>query len=359
MTRLRWLPLALLVCLPLLAEDDTKKATVGSIERLDPAFDDLIPRDARLEKLADGFAWTEGPVWVKKGGFLLFSDIPNNRVLKYKDGEKVSVFLKPAGYMGKRTDFLEPGSNGLLIDPSGRLVLMEHGDRRVSRLEIGKGPEDKETLAHKHGDKRLNSPNDGVFAKNGDLYFTDPPYGRMLRADKGGPVMKDGDLYFPERDLDYCGVYRLSKDGKLTLLTKEMTKPNGIALSPDEKKLYVANSDPKKAIWMEFPIQEDGTLGKGKVFADYTKVVGTRGKTADGGPALQLPDGMKVDAKGNLFATGPGGLLVFSPEGKHLGTLVTGVNTGNCCFGDDGSTLYVMCDRAIARIKTSTKGLGF
>ena len=360
MTRLRWLPLALLAFVPLFAEDSTKTDTIGTIERLDPALDDLLPKDARVERLADGFAWTEGPVWVKKGGFLLFSDIPNNRVMQFKDGEKVSVFLKPAGYMGDRTDLLEPGSNGLLVDSEGRLVLMEHGDRRVARLEIGKKPEDKETLAHKLDGKRLNSPNDGVFARNGDLYFTDPPYGRMVRAPEGGPVMKDGDLHFPDRDLDFCGVYRRSKDGTLTLLTKEMTKPNGIALSPDEKTLYVANSDPKKAIWMAFPIQEDGTLGKGKVFADYTKVVGTKGKTSDGKPALQLPDGMKVDAKGNLFATGPGGLLIFSPEGKHLGTIATGVNTGNCCFGgEDGSTLYIMCDKAIGRIKTSTKGLGF
>ncbi len=351
MSLLRWLPLALVACLPLLAADDSKKDVPGTLESLDPAFYELVGKDAVLEKLADGFAWTEGPAWVKKGGFLLFSDIPNNRVMKYKDGEKVSVFLQPSGYMGKRDDYMEPGSNGLLIDPEGRLVLMEHGDRRVSRVALGGKPEDKETLADKYMGKRLNSPNDGVFAKNGDLYFTDPPYGRML---KGKPWV------FPDVELGFNGVYRVSKGGELTLLTKEMTYPNGIALSPDEKTLYVANSDPKKAIWMSFPINGDGTLGKGKVFFDVTKSVGTRGKTADGQPALQLPDGMKVDQKGNLFATGPGGVLVFTPEGKHLGTIVTGVNTGNCCFGgEDGSTLYVMLDKAIGRIKTKTKGLGF
>jgi len=255
MFRLRYLSLAL----PLLAlgaglltpslallADEKPKATIGTIERLDPAFDDLIAPKAVLEKLAGGFAWTEGPAWVKKGGYLLFSDIPNNAVMKYKDGEGVSVFLKPAGYMGKRTDYAEPGSNGLLIDPEGRLVLMEHGDRRVSRLMVGKKPEDKQTLADKYKGKRLNSPNDGVFARNGDLYFTDPPYGRMIKGSDGKPAMKDGELLFPEREMDYCGVYRLSK-GKLTLLTKEMSYPNGIALSPDEKTLYVANSDPKKA----------------------------------------------------------------------------------------------------------------
>ena len=348
MTRLRWLALALAACLPLLAADDSKKATIGTIERLDPAFDDLIPKDATLERLAGGFAWTEGPVWDRKGGFLLFSDIPNNAVMKYKDGEKVSVHLKPSGYTGKGDHLMEPGSNGLLMDSEGRLILMQHGDRRVARLD--RDGKSFVTLADKYDGKRLNSPNDGTFAKNGDLYFTDPPYGQMR---KGKPWV------FPDKEMDYHGVYRLSKkDGKLTLLTKEMTYPNGIALSPDEKKLYVANSDPKKAIWMEFPI-EDGSLGKGKVFFDATKWVGKKGKTSDGEPALQLPDGLKVDQKGNLFATGPGGLLVFSPEGKHLGTLATGVNTGNCCFGDDGSTLYVMCDKEIARIKTKTKGLGF
>jgi gluconolactonase len=319
---------------------DEPRATIGTIERLDPAFDELIGKDAVLEKLADGFAWTEGPVWVKKGGYLLFSDIPNNSVFKFKPGEKVSLFLKPSGYTGDRTDLMEPGSNGLLIDPQGRLVLMQHGNRQVARLnEDGKT---FTTLASKFDGKRLNSPNDGVFAANGDLYFTDPPYGQMP---KGKPWV------FPERELGYHGVFRLSKDGKLTLLTKEMTYPNGIALSPDGKTLYVANSDPKKAIWMSFPVNEDGTLGKGKVFFDATAWVGTK---------KGLPDGMKVDVKGNIFATGPGGVLVFTPEGKHLGTIATGVNTGNCCFGDDdGSTLYVMCDKAIGRIKTRTRGLGF
>jgi gluconolactonase len=191
--------------------------------------------------------------------------------------------------------------------------------------------------------KRLNSPNDGVFKSNGDLYFTDPPYGRGLKQAKGEE--------FPNRDLDFCGVYRLSKEGKLTLLTREMTKPNGIAFSPDEKTLYVANSDPVKAIWMAFPVKEDGTLGEGRVFSDATKWVG-----AD---KPGLPDGMKVDAKGNVFATGPGGVLVFTSQGKHLGTIATGVPTANCGWGNEGSVLYVTADKALTRIKTKTKGKGF
>lgn len=342
-TLLSALALLAAACATATRGDDKKPTkTLGKIERLDPAFDDLIGRDAKLEILATGHIWTEGPVWVPRGGgFLLFSDIPRNRVYKWQQGKGESVFLEPSGYTGPAANLKEPGSNGLLLDPDGRLVLMEHGDRRVARLD-GWDSKKKTTLAHRYKGKRLNSPNDGVFKSNGDLYFTDPPYGRALKERRGEE--------FPDRDLDFCGVYRRSKDGKLTLLTKEMSRPNGIAFSPDEKTLYVANSDPAKAIWMAFPVQDDGTLGKGKVFHDATKWVGKR---------LGLPDGMKVDAKGNVFATGPGGVLVFTPQGKHLGTIATGVKTANCAWGNDGSVLYVCADKALTRIQTKTKGKGF
>lgn len=323
--------------------DEKSAKTLGKIERIDAAFDELIGRDAKLEVLATGHIWTEGPVWVPRdGGFLLFSDIPRNRVYKWQEGKGESVFLEPSGGTGKDAPLLkEPGSNGLLLDPDGRLVLMEHGDRRVARLDSWDS-KTKTTLAHRYMGKRLNSPNDGVFKSNGDLYFTDPPYGRALKERSSEE--------FPDRDLDFCGVYRLSRDGQLTLLTKEMSRPNGIAFSPDEKTLYVANSDPAKAIWMAFPVKDDGTLGVGRVFYDVTNMVGKR-------PGL--PDGMKVDAKGNVFATGPGGVLVFTPEGKHLGTVATGVPTANCAWGDDGSTLYICADKALTRLKTKTKGKGF
>ncbi len=305
---------------PTAMRGDDKKATktLGTIERLDPAFDNLIGRDAKLEVLVTGHVWAEGPVWVPRdGGFVLFSDIPRNSIYKWQEGKGESLFLKPSGGTGKDAPTLkEPGSNGLLLDAEGRLVLMEHGDRRVSRLDRWDGKA-KTTLAHLYRGKRLNSPNNGVFKSNGDLYFTDPPYGRSLKDAKPNE--------FPDRDLDFCGVYRLAKDGKLTLLTREMSRPNGIAFSPDEKTLYVANSDPEKAIWMAYPVKDDGTLGVGRVFQDVTKYVG---KDRPG-----LPDGMKVDAKGNLFATGPGGVLVFAPDGKHLGTLATGVPTANCNWG--------------------------
>jgi gluconolactonase len=344
----RLLALAALVGLTAAVGADPKpeSGTLGTIDRLDPAFDKLIAKDAKLEKLAGGFTWVEGPVWVpakgKTDGYLLFSDIPTNSVYKWQEDRGLELFLQPSGYDGKRSDLKEPGSNGLLLDPKGRLILMQHGNRRVARLDGRSGREGKFTvLADKYMGTRLNSPNDGAFKSNGDLYFTDPPYGLMVK-DKPG---------FPGQDLDFCGVYRLSAGGKLTLLTKEMTKPNGIAFSPDEKTLYVANSDPKKAVWMAFPVKEDGTLGKGRVFFDSTKWVGLR--------RPGLPDGMKVDMDGNLFATGPGGVLVFSPEGKHLGAIATGVPTANCGWGGDGSVLYVMADKTVCRIKTKTRGAGW
>lgn len=323
-----------------------KYRTIGKIERFDPRLDKLVPKGAKIEVIVSGHVWTEGPCWVPNGRYLLFSDIPRNAVYKWKEGEGESLFLKPSGYTGKEkreneTGKDEPGSNGLLLDPQGRLILMQHGDRRVARLE-------KDgtftTLASHYKGKRLNSPNDGVFDSKGNLYFTDPPYGLKKRWSD------------PARELDFCGVYRLSKlnskKPKLTLLTKEMSRPNGIGLSPDERTLYVANSDPLKAVWMAFPIRKNGRLGKGKVFYDATKWVGRSDRKG-------LPDGMCIDAQGNLFATGPGGVYVFTPRGELLGLINTGERTSNCTFGDDGSTLYMTTDDYVTRIRLTTKGRGF
>ena len=316
-------------------EEPKKPMTLGTIERKDPKFDDLIAKDATIDILAGGFDWSEGPVWVKEkdGGHLLFSDIPKNMTWKWSEKDGLKEHLKPSGYTG--TDKFtgkEPGSNGLALDKDGKLILCMHGDRRVARLEDGKFV----TLADKYDGKRLNSPNDLAFKSNGDLYFTDPPYGLPEQ-------MKD-----KNKELDFQGVYRLTPKGELTLLTKEMSRPNGIAFSPDEKTLYVANSDPEKAVWMAFPVKADGTLDKGKVFFDATAAV----KEKKPG----LPDGMKVDKSGNVFATGPGGVLVFDKDGKHLGTLATGVPTANVGWGDDGSTLYITADKQLVRVKTKTKG---
>jgi len=312
--------------------------TLGTIERKDPKFDALIPKDAKIEVLAAGFKWAEGPVWDKKKGVLYFTDIPNNRVMRWSPKDGLVEFLKPSGYTGK-AEFkgAEPGANGLTFDAAGNLVLCQHGDRRIAKL----APDGKSftTLADKYMGKRFNSPNDLVYRKNGDLFFTDPPFGLPEQ-------MKD-----PAKELDFQGVFRLSPKGDVTLLTKEMSRPNGIAFSPDEKILYVSNSDPEKAVWMAFPVNADGSLGAGKAFFDSTEAV----KAKKPG----LPDGMKVDQKGNIFATGPGGVLVFAPDGTHLGTLATGVPTANCAFGDDGSTLYITADKQLVRVKTTTKGLGF
>jgi len=322
---------------PLRAEPPKPFQSIGSIERLDPRFDKLVPPDAKLEKLAEGFEWSEGPVWVPKGACLLFSDIPNNAVMKWKPGEGLTRFLKPAGYTGSDPRGGELGSNGLLLDAAGRLVLCQHGNRQVARLE----PDGTfTTLCDRYQGKRFNSPNDAVYKSNGDLYFTDPPYGLpKMAADPG-------------RELDFCGVYRLGADGEVTLLTKEMTRPNGIGFSPDEKTLYVAQSDPKRAVWMAFDVKPDGTLGTGRVFYDVTRHVGKPGYKG-------LPDGLKVDRQGNLFATGPGGVWVFTPDGTPLGRINPGQATANCGFGQDGSMLYLTADMYLCRIKTSTKGLGF
>jgi gluconolactonase len=328
--------LLLLGCLSMLPADEKTKlpATIGKIERFDPEFDKLVPADAAIQVLAGGFDWSEGPVWVKNGGYLLFSDIPPNKIHRWKEGEGVTLFREKIGYTGTaKFTGTEPGTNGLTLNAEGRLVMCCHGDRCVKRME-----KDGQltTLVDKYEGKRLNSPNDLVYHSNGDLYFTDPPYGLPQRE-------KD-----PARELEWFGVYRLGKDGKLTLLTKEMTRPNGIAFSPDEKTLYVAQSDPAAAIWKSFPVHADGTLGPSKLIFDATPWV------KEGLPGL--PDGLKVDVNGNLWATGPGGVSVFSPAGKLLGRLNTGEKTANCAFGDDGTILYITADMYLCKVKTLVKG---
>lgn len=325
------------------AQDTLNFPTLGEVIRYESEFDELIPADAKLEVIASGFDWTEGPVWVPgkdvpgkdhSPGYLLFSDIPRNSVFRWVEGQGASLYLKPSGYTGVIDYGAEPGSNGLLLDPQGRLVSCEHGDRRVSVLTVGGG---KRTLVDNYQGRRLNSPNDAVYMSNGDLYFTDPPYGLPNRWDD------------PLRELDFCGVYRLSRDGKLTLLTDELTRPNGIGFSPDEKTLYVAQSDPEAAIWMAFPVKDDGTLEEGTVIHDATEHVGK---------LPGLPDGMAVSQDGHVFATGPGGVYVFAPKGRLLGRISTGERTANCTFGgEDASMLYMTADMYICRIQTAVRGI--
>ena len=312
--------------------------SIGEIERLDPAIDDLIPMDAQIEILAEGFDWAEGPLWVPELEGIIFSDIPPNKIFLWQEGIGHKEYLSPSGFTGKIERKGEPGSNGLLRSPDGKLVLCQHGDRRMAYMDASwEDPSPAYiTLADKYDGKKLNSPNDAAFKSNGDLYFTDPPYGLEKNVDD------------PAKELPYQGVYRVDPEGMVTLLTSEMTRPNGIAFSPDEQTLYVANSDPKKAIWMAYEVTEDGTLQNGEVFFDATAWVGKE---------KGLPDGLKVDTQGNIFATGPGGVWVFSPEGKHLGTIKTTQATANCAFGNsDGTSLYITADMYLLRVKLFTSG---
>ncbi len=306
---------------------------IGSIERFDPSFDQLVPQDAGIEVLAAGLEWSEGPVWAPQGKYLLFSDIPRNRIYRWKAGDGLSVFLEPSGYTGKAPfTGSEPGTNGLVLDREGRLVMCCHGDRVIKRVE--KDGSITVLAAHFEG-KRFNSPNDLVYHSSGDLYFTDPPYGLPKRWDD------------PSRELDWCGVYRLSPQGELTLLTKQLVRPNGIGFSPDEKTLYVAQSGKVQPGWTAFSVQPDGTLGKGQPFGDVRNDIG------------KLPggcDGMTVDRQGRVWATGPGGVWVMDRNGKLLGRLNTGERTANCTFGDAGSTLYITADMYLCKVRTNVTG---
>jgi len=325
----------------------TDYSAIGIIHRYDPAaFDELVSPKVSIEKLDEGFDWAEGPVWIRnqKAESLIFSDIPKNSVMIWREEQQASVLIQPSGYTGPKRRGGEPGSNGLAIDRDGNLILCQHGDRRLAMLERSAtfgallNPTFK-TLADRYEGKRFNSPNDLAIKSNGDIYFTDPPYGL-----EGGE--KD-----PEKELDFQGVYRLGKDGTVTLLTKELSRPNGIAFSPDERTLYVANSDPAHAVWMAYPVGSDGLLGQGRVFFDATPMIrpGVKG----------LPDGLKVDQGGNLWATGPGGVLVFTSGGKHIATLDTNQATANVGWGNDGSVLYITADSLICRIRTKVTGVGF
>jgi gluconolactonase len=309
--------------------------TIGQIVRLDPALDLLLDQAAPIEVLAEGFKWSEGPVWIKEGGYLLFSDVPQNIIFRWKQGEGLSEFLKPSGYTGHGHYSNEPGSNGLTMSRDGRLIAAEHGDRRVSIMPLNGGG--KRTLADNHDGKRFNSPNDVVQKSNGDIYFTDPPYGLPKQADD------------PSRETPVFGVYRIDTMGKTTLLIDHLSRPNGLAFSPDEKTLYVAQSDPEKAVIFAFPVLADGTTGKGRIFFDANPL----SKSGLSG----LPDGLRVDVAGNLFATGPGGVLVISPQGKLLGRIDTTQSNANCAWGDDGSVLYITAHQYLCRVRTRTRGL--
>ena len=314
-----------------------ERQTIGRVERADPRLDALIPPGAVIEVLAEGFRWSEGPVWDRAQGRLLFSDVPNNVVHSWSETGGAAVFLRPSGYTGPEgRGGREPGANGLAFDARGRLILCQHGNRQLARLAAdGRF----ETLAERFEGKRFNSPNDLVLAKDGTIYFSDPPYGLARTFED------------PGREIGWNGVYRLAADGRLTALVRDLKAPNGIGLSPDGRTLYVGQSDPERPVVMAYDLKADGTVAGGRVLFD-TKPLRALGPGA--------PDGMKVDARGNVFTTGPGGVLVVTPKGEYLGAIVTGVPTANCAFGGpDGATLYVTANDKLCRIRTNTKGQGF
>jgi gluconolactonase len=304
---------------------------LDSIQRIDPAINAIISPDAMIEILADGFEWSEGPLWLPDKNLILFSDIPNNAIFQWDEKSGAKICIQPSGYTGDLIRGGEAGSNGLLLDNQGRLVLCMHGDRRVARYN-GDFAENHsfETIVDKYNNKRLNSPNDAVYKRTGELYFTDPPYGL------------EGNVNDPNKELTFQGVYRVEKSGNIQLLTDALTRPNGIAFSPDESKLYVANSDPERAIWMVYNVDKSGHIDAGDIFYDATHLVGKE---------KGLPDGLKVDDSGNVFATGPGGVWIFNPGGKVLGKIRTGQATSNCGFNEDKSVLYITADMYLMRVK--------
>jgi gluconolactonase len=311
---------------------------IGSIRRDSPALDRLIDRDAPIEMLEDGFIWTEGPVWISEGPWLFFSDVPANRMYRWSERSGVSLYLSPSGYEGDDLlAFREPGSNGLIRGPGLSLLIADQGNRAIAAFDLDKRT--KTLLATEYQGKKFNSPNDLVWASNGAIYFTDPPYG--LEGLNASPL----------RELAFNGVYRLDVDGTVTLLESGLSFPNGIILSPDERTLYVTNSDPRRALIMAYALDAAGNIAGRRIFADMTSLVG------DDRPGL--PDGMALDVEGNLFATGPGGILVFNRDGTMLGLISTGTAVANCTFGDDGGTLYMASHTMIARVRTRTTGLGF
>jgi len=306
----------------------------AQLESLDPRFDTLIAPGTKIEKIADDLMWSEGPLWDAKTKSLLFSDIPRNVVMKWNADKGVSKFLEASGYTGAAPfTGREPGSNGLTFDPQGRLTLCQHGDRRISRREADGT---MVPVAVGFNGKKLNSPNDLVYDNHGALYFTDPPFGLP------------GTFTDPNKELPFNAVFRVAKDGTITPVVTDLEAPNGLGFSPDYKTLYVANARQSSPIWKAYAVHADGSLDKGRVFADSAALY----KEGDG-----VPDGLKVDVHGNVFATGPGGVLVYSPEGTLLGRVLTGVPTANVAFGEDGSTLFITANHRVLRMRTLTRGV--
>ncbi len=307
--------------------------TTGSIERLSPELDRIIAPGTLPEILAEGFEWSEGPLWLPDQEKVIFSDIPNNSIFEWSEKEGLKLYLKPSGYTDTIARGGETGSNGLLLDGEGKLVLCQHGDRRMARMTAPPDAPEAgfETIAGTWKGKRFNSPNDAVFSKNGNLYITDPAYGMELRYED------------PRRDMDFTGVFLITPEGEVSLMLKHLTAPNGIGLSPDESRIYVANSGGSTgSIWMEYDVEEDGSLQNERLFCDARPASDSlRG----------APDGLVVRNDGFIFATGPGGVWILTPEGEHLGIIKTGQATSNCTLDAKNQYLYMTADMYLMRIR--------
>ncbi len=307
--------------------------TTGSIEALDESFSEIIASDAAIEILAEGFTWSEGPVWIDSLNSVLFSDVPENRIWRWSEADSLQLYLEPSGYLDE-VEISEPGSNGLILDNNGRLILCQHGERQVAYMDAPlNAPKSKfVALAQQYEGKRFNSPNDLVIDRQGNIYFTDPPYGLPQQ-------MND-----PQKEIPFQGVYRRNLDGSIDLLVDSLTRPNGVELTPDEKTLYVAVSDPERAYWMAYDLQSDGQLNNARIFHDTTPDVGKAGRKG-------VPDGMVVHSNGIVFGTGPGGVWVLSKDGKLLGKILTGQATANCTLNAREEYLYMTADMYLMRVK--------
>ncbi len=315
------------------------------IQRLDPGLDAIVPKQPQLTRVATGYTWTEGPIWIH-AGYLLFADIPSNSIRKVTPQGQASIFMQPSGHLGSSPWGPEPGSNGMTLDARGRLTVAGHAQRNVWRLETMNPKGERTILADSYQGKKLNSPNDLVYKSDGSLYFTDPPYGL--------PKQNESDA---DKELSFQGVYRIPDaihhkpgappdNSRLELLVRDLPRPNGIAFSPDEKYLYVNNSEPRK-LWMRYPVKSDGTLGPGTLFGDATS-----------DPRVGAPDGMKVDKQGNVYSAGPGGVWIFSPSGRHLGVILVPERVGNLNWGGaDGKQLYITASSSVYRIPLKIEGI--
>lgn len=302
-----------------------------SVEKLDPALNAIVGNQLTVSVIASGYEWTEGPLWLEGDKKLLFSDVPTNTIYQWTEEKGASIYLTPSGYTGEAPRGGEPGSNGLTLDDEGNLLLCHHGDRRIAMMNtsLAEPAADFTTISDTYNGKKFNSPNDLIF-HNYDIYFTDPAYGLEKQMDD------------PKKELPFQGVYRIPAEGQVQLMIDSLTRPNGIGFSPDGKKMYVANSDSEKACWYEYSINDSLKITSGKILRDATE----QAKTEKG-----LPDGLKVDAEGNIFATGPGGIWIFSGDGKLLGKIKFEEASSNCALTADGKTLFVTNDMQVLRIK--------